>query len=246
MADAWYNALIPVLPPPTIFADIKIFLQGPYNSGTMSTALNSKGYLQLYAASQPYNSDPWNYNGNESVSSNFFISNPSIVDWVLVELRNKDNPCSVVTTRAGFVLNDGRIVDIDGSSNLSFNSTSQDSFYITITHRNHLAVMSANPVMMVDNTLTYDFTLNSNKFYGGDFAAKELESGPPGIWGMFCSDGNSDGFINSIDLNLAWRPHNGLDNYSNGDYNLDGFINAVDKNLFWRLNNGLDSKIPIN
>ena len=246
MADVWYNALIPVLPVPPIFADIKIFLQGPYNSGTMSTALNSKGYLQLFAASQPYNSAPWNYNGNESVSSNFFLSNPSIVDWVLVELRNKDNPCSIVTARAGFIKNDGTIVDIDGSGSLSFNYISMDNYYITVKHRNHLAVMSANPLALVNNTLSYDFTVDSNKFYGGSFAAKELESGPPGIWGMFCSDGDSDGFINAIDLNLIWRPQNGLDNYSNGDYNLDGFINAVDKNLFWRLNNGLDSKVPIN
>ncbi len=246
MADVWYNTLINVLPVPPIFADMKIFLQGPYNSGIMSTELNSKGYLQLYAYSQPYNSSPWNYNGNESVSSNFYISNPSIVDWVLVELRNKDNPCSIVTARAGFIKNDGTIVDIDGSGSLSFNNISMDNYYITIKHRNHLAVMSASPVMLVNNTLTYDFTVDSNKFYGGSFAAKELESGSPGIWGMFGSDGDSDGFINAIDLNLVWRPQNGLDNYSKGDYNLDGFINAVDKNLFWRLNNGLDSKVPIN
>jgi hypothetical protein len=246
MAEVWYHALTNFLPNPKIFTDIKIFLQGPYNSGTMNTTLNSNGYLQLFATVQPYNTIPWNYNGNESVNSNFFISNPSIVDWILVELRNKDNPCSVITRRAGFLKNDGTIVDIDGSSRLTFNNISMDDYYIAVKHRNHLAVMSANPVVLINNSLLYDFTIDSTKFYGGSLGAKELESGSQSIWGMFCSDGNSDGFINDIDLNQIWKPQNGLDKYSNGDYNLDGYINAIDKNLFWRLNNGLDTKLPLN
>ena len=57
----------------------KVFLQGPFdeNTGSMSTTLNQSGFLPN---SQPYNTTPWNYNGNESFSSG---PNSTMVDWVL-------------------------------------------------------------------------------------------------------------------------------------------------------------------
>jgi hypothetical protein len=48
-----------------LLADLKVFLEGPYSGGSMSTTLNAGGYLPL---SQPFNTSPWNYNGPESVT----------------------------------------------------------------------------------------------------------------------------------------------------------------------------------
>ena len=219
----------------SMLVSIKIFLQGPYaGNGTMNTTLNSKG---LIPASHPYNTSPWNYSGSENV-----VTIPSgVVDWVLVELKINDT--TITKTRAAFLKSDGTIVDLNGTGPLSLNDILPGNYYVVIRHRNHLSVMSAVPVSLINNALTYDFTTDSSKFYGGSFGAKELEAGTPSIWGMAASDGNSDGFINAVDLNLTWRPENGFDEYLKGDYNLDGYVNAVDKNLFWRSNNGTDSKV---
>ena len=217
-----------------MLASMKIFLQGPYaGSSNMNTTLNSKGLIPM---SQPYNSSPWNYTGTENVDS----IPAQVVDWILVELRKTDT--TIIKTRAAFLKSDGTITDLDGTSFVEFTDILPDSYYITIKHRNHLSVMSAASIMLTDNILVYDFTTDSSQFYGGSFAARELETGSTGVWGMIASDGNSDGFINVLDLNLAWRPENGLEEYLKGDYNLDGYVNAIDKNLFWRFNNGKDSQ----
>ena len=73
-------------------ANIRIFFEGAYSGGIMSTYLNVGGLIPL---SQPYNTSPWNYSGTESVSS--IPSN--VVDWVLVELRSDET--TVVASRAG-------------------------------------------------------------------------------------------------------------------------------------------------
>jgi len=95
----------------------KTFLQGPFNLNSMSTTLNSSGYLPL---SQPYNLSPWNYNGSESVVSGYFKTHPNIVDWVLIELRTGTGASTIIERRAGFLTNTGTIVNIDGSSSLYF------------------------------------------------------------------------------------------------------------------------------
>ncbi|HSP88887.1 MAG TPA: hypothetical protein VLN45_12195, partial [Ignavibacteriaceae bacterium] len=64
----------------SINLNIKILLEGSFNDGSMTTTLLNNGHLPL---TQPYNQNPWNYNGTESVSS--IPSN--VVDWILVELR---------------------------------------------------------------------------------------------------------------------------------------------------------------
>ena len=45
--------------------NLKVFLEGPFNVSDMNVDLNNGGLLPL---SQPYNTSPWNYTGNESVA----------------------------------------------------------------------------------------------------------------------------------------------------------------------------------
>jgi hypothetical protein len=84
----------------------------------------------------------WSYNGAESVTS---IPNNDIVDWVLVSLRNEIEKSSTVERRAAFLINDGTIVDIDGTSALSF-PVAPGNYYIVLEHRNHLSIMSSEKV----------------------------------------------------------------------------------------------------
>ena len=126
--------------------DLKVFLQGPYSgNGQMTTNLNS-----LLPNEQPYNSLPYNHTGVEKVTNNFFINNPDMVDWVLVELRTGITSSSTIAKRAALLNKYGNVVGLDGVSPLRF-GLPPGNYYIVIRHRNHLDVMSSNPVTMPNN-----------------------------------------------------------------------------------------------
>jgi hypothetical protein len=123
---------------------VKVFLEGPYSGGTMTTILASS---HLLPTAQPYTSAPFNYPGNEVAADEaFFISN-NVVDWMLVELRLTPEGAAV-DRRAALLRNDGMIIDIDGSLGVVFNNVNAGSYYIVIKHRNHLAIMSATAVSL--------------------------------------------------------------------------------------------------
>ena len=69
------------------------------------------------------------------------LSPENVVDWVKVELRDKNDSTSVIASKSEFVLSNGNVVDLNGTSPVSF-QLSADDYFITVTHRNHLAVMS--------------------------------------------------------------------------------------------------------
>ena len=76
---------------------LKTFLEGCYfDDGVMAQNLDDQKVIPL---SQPYNNSPWNYSGNESVTS----IPPNIVDWVLVELRSNKLTSSRVAIKAAFI-----------------------------------------------------------------------------------------------------------------------------------------------
>jgi len=132
-------------------------------------------------------------------------------------------------------------VDIDGTSPVSFFIKAGD-YYIVIRHRNHLSIMSANPISLSESSDLYDFTIAQSMAYGTN-PMKELEAG---VFGMLAGDGNSDGGVDALDKNLVWRPQNGTTwEYTKyGDFNLDGGIDALDLNLKWRPNNGTGTQVP--
>jgi hypothetical protein len=209
---------------------VKVYLQGPYTTNAMSASLS--GIMPL---TQPYNSSPLNYTGSEGVTSI-----PSgVVDWVMLELRN--DLSTIVARRAAFLKNDGSVVDLDGNSPVGFNSVTSGSYYIVLRHRNHLALMSSNPVSLNSSSVQYDFTTSQTKAYGSN-PMKDLGSG---VFGMYAGDGDGNGYINAVDRNSFWRLQNGTNGYLSADFDLNGSVNAVDRNGFWRVNNGMATQVPI-
>jgi hypothetical protein len=229
------------LPPPNFQLSLKAFLEGPYTGKNMSNDLNISGYLPL---SQPYNIEPWNYNGTENVNS---IPNPNIVDWVLVELRETSGSASTATTnkritrKAAFLLNNGSIVDLDGTSNLQFNLQISQNLYVVIWHRNHIAIMNANALILAGGMYSHDFTIGSTQTYGGMFAIKQLN---PGVWGMFSGDGNADKSIGTLDKTRSWKVQAGQSGYKSGDFNMNGQVNNRDKCVYWQPNIGKSCQAP--
>jgi hypothetical protein len=227
--------------------DAKVYLAGPWNSlnGTMNTLINTVDQSWLPTA-QPYGASPFSYTGAESVSSNFFNSNRSIVDWVLVELRSGAPPTMIsVARRAAFLKSDGSIVDIDGVSPVSFADVLPGYYSIVVFHRNHLAIMSASAVAMSSvSVTTYDFTTAANQAYSTSPSIVPQKLLATGKYGLYSGDGNADGGINSGDQNSVWRAQFGNPGYLNGDFNLDGSVNAGDINSYWRPNNGIGTQVP--
>jgi hypothetical protein len=153
------------------------------------------------------------------------------VDWVLIEMRTGTTAGSRVMRRAIFVRNDGMLVDTNGSSPILFSHLAPGNYYVVITHRNHLPVMSAVPLAINEAASLYDFTTGANKYFGGE--AKALGGGK---FGMYAGDYSGDGFIDSDDFA---GPDNEvfMSGYRRSDTNMDGFVDsddfvAPDNNVF--------------
>jgi len=218
--------------------DLKVYLEGPYNGTNMTPQLT--GVLPL---TQPYNGSPWNYNGTESVS----VIPADAIDWILVELRDASTAAQAMSgtrigEQAGFLRNDGKIIDQAGNEWMTFdNTTINNSLYVVIHQRNHLSIMSS--VGLTDNSgvYSYDFTTGSGQAYGGSNGQKELS---PGVWGMFGGDGDHDGNIGSGDKSASWETEAGTKGYLPSDYNLDVESNNLDKDDIWVPNHGKGTQVP--
>ncbi len=217
-------------------ANVKIFLQGPYQNNSMTTELSGN---ELIPSTQPYNVAPWLYNGSESLSLPAGQAGSS-TDWVLVELRSAQNPAQVISRRACLLRNDGRIIEPNGNLGVTFNNLLYGSYYIAVFHRNHLAVMTAVPVLFSPDNSLYDFTNALTKAYGQS-AMTEMTTG---IFGMYAGDGNGDGIVDDKDRNEVWSNQNGNLGYYNGDFNLDSGVTVKDINDYWNLNSGKRTQVP--
>lgn len=82
----------------------------------------------------------------------------AIVDWMFVELRDKNDYTNVIATRSGLIQRDGDIVDLDGVSKLTFPDVAFDSYFVVVRHRNHLGVMTKFPLMPSEMETLVDFT----------------------------------------------------------------------------------------
>ena len=215
-------------------------LEGPYDGTEMSTMLNAGGDIPL---NQPFNTGPWNYEGEESVVS---IPNGDVVDWVLVELRDAKNADAAngsakIAQKAAFLLKDGSIVGLDGNDVLQFNSFVNHQLFVVVMHRNHLGVMSAYPVAGSGNIYSYDFSTGSDKAYGDGSAQNEIASG---VWGMIAGDSDGNGIVEDPDKLVSWITEAGMPGYMKSDYEVNRQVSNEDKNDFWIPNYLRSSQIP--
>jgi hypothetical protein len=236
--DNWFVDDVSLAPVSSF--DLKVFLQGPFNGTSMNTALNPAFIPHI----QPYQSAPWNYCGTETVG---LIPNSNVVDWILVELRETSGGASSATSgtvigrRAGFLLSNGTITDLDGTSPLRFSNSINQNLYAVIWHRNHIGIMTAIPVIQTGGIYTYDFSSSADKVYSGIAGCKLLA---PGIWGMMGGNGNMDWNTDNKDKNDTWDPNYGFPGYNNADFNMDGLVDTTDKNNIWKPVAGKGTMVP--
>lgn len=221
--------------------NFKTYLQGPYLGTGMIQFLNLFGFLPN---NQPYGAEPWNFNGEENVTA---IPNTDIIDWVYIDLRKSDTgpsgaiPDSSVGRRAAFILKNGNIVDMNGSNNVSMLARDTSNLYAVIFHRNHLPIISSNPLIGINGIYTYDFTTGADKVYGGATACTECGTG---VWGMIGGNAKPDNQINNLDKNEGWLPELGGNGYFIGDFNMNGIVDDTDEENIWEPNSGKGNRIP--
>ncbi len=239
-----------------------VFLEGTFNfdAGEMNAQLNSLGYLpgqkpvtffgKYTDAGQPYNREPWFYGGSEGLS--FGVKNKTennkdypidAVDWVLVSLREVKDVEYATCTRAGILLQDGNIIFPDDDCCV-INPTKE--YYVVIEHRNHLIVMSKDPIPVVDGVIEYDFRDKQSFRSLFGYGQKEVI---PGVFAMYAANGDQylDG-ESPVDINVSdlaeWLKENGYhSSYYFMDFDLNGDANVQDKGLYLQ-NIGIFTDVP--
>lgn len=221
------------------YLNITAFLEGPFNGSAMNTNLTE---LPDFPNLQPFQGSPWNYAGGENTT----VVPPEAVDWVLIELRDAlSDATATASTRiarqAGFILSNGKVTGTDGVTDMQFLVNVQQSLFVVVYQRNHLAVMSAYPLVKTGDIYSYNFSTGSEQGYGGIEAQKPLTSE---TWGLFSGDGDKDGEIGSADYTPEWINNAGNRGYLSSDYNLDAQSDNRDKNDHWLPNVGNGSQVP--
>ncbi len=164
----------PCLPVTTVGVAVKLkaILGGAYKpaSGMMHDSLRVKNLIPLM---EPYSAAPYNTlfsnvgSGGESTTMAVLsVTGPNaIVDWVFVQLRSKMDSSIVVKTQAALIQRDGDIVSAeDGVSPLKFNIL-PDMYYVSVRHRNHLGVMTANKMSLAKTPVMINFTNSSTPLF---------------------------------------------------------------------------------
>lgn len=170
-------------PAPEVALQLKAFLEGPYDESTalMADDLRAAGLLPT---TEPFTALGFQQvnGGGETVQAGVFdVTGPdAIVDWVLVELRDKDNSSQILSTTAALLQRDGDIVSMDGISPVSLVAAHDDHF-VALRHRNHLGAMTLNAIALSDVPITLDFSNASVPTYGTE-ARKYLDTEVFVLW----------------------------------------------------------------
>ncbi len=208
-----------------LFIKANAILEGAYdsNSNTMHTLLFDNNLLPFM---QPYNTAPWYYEGIETLSASY----SNIVDWVLLEARSANDSYTIIAQKAALLLSDGSIVSADMISDGVYfdNLTANQSYYLSVKHRNHIGLLSATPIN-VPNIATFYFS-DANNLLGSNTQGTLLNTTTTAL---ISSDYNSNGIITVFDFNGYITETAQLNSYNWGDYNLDGNVTVIDFNYFY-------------
>ncbi len=256
--------VLPVSNPVTV----RVFLEGPYmaGSGEMHTLLNDNHLLPgqdhtLAAdpgvavlgsdtpAGHPYGIAPWSHTaidgsqfGDPSLDPTKTVYDANVVDWILISIReNGQTAADQMWQAPAWLMADGSVLFPELLSQPILDAN--NDYYLMIEHRNHLPILSSQPVPIVNGKLEYDFTsMDTYKLLFGS-GQKEMA---PGVYAMITGNGNQLGqnrtFMNSFDY-LSWISEQGTIGYGQGDYNLNGRVESIDY-ILWESNQNVSSDVP--
>ncbi len=214
---------------------LKVFLQGAATNPTSGETALMRDNLRtslLIPFISPYQDA---LAVNDTIALENTTGPDAIVDWVFVELRDPNDNSIIMESRSALLQRDGDIVDTDGVSPLNFIGF-QGDFFITINHRNHLGIITADPVTLSNTPISLDFVSTTNLVEGGTNAMASVGDN----FTIISGDINEDGQILNDDTNDILGSI-GVPGYNNIDLDMDGQTLNRDLNIV-RTNIGLGQR----
>ncbi|HEY0977987.1 MAG TPA: zinc-dependent metalloprotease family protein [Flavobacteriales bacterium] len=210
----------------------KVFLDGPYEvaTGRMADGLRTLGPVPT---TEPYTALGFSQaagGGGETVAPAVLAvtGDNAVVDWIRLELRSATTPTTVLATRQALLQRDGDIVDVDGTSAVSF-GVGGGNYHVAVRHRNHLGCMTSAAMSLSGTITTLDFTASAMATFGTD--ARKTQGAVRLLWaGNALRDGilRYTGSANDRDPILlrigGVVPTNEVVGYYVEDSNLDGRV----------------------
>lgn len=234
----------------SIFLRVNAILSGAYKTNALNDNISENDIsdnlvmtskLETFIPfTEPYTGLGFNHfgsGGGEQFDDNLVtqLASKKIVDWLLLEIRDKTNPSIILETQSVLLLNNGQVIDTNGNIDISI-ALEENAYYVTLRHRNHLAVMTETPVLVNKSSTPVDFTNNSTKTWGSN-AQREVASNVMALW---AGNANSDDKIifsgndndpTQLFFRILSNSSNGLvspsyvmEGYFKEDLNLDGKI----------------------
>jgi len=188
--------------------DTRAWLQGAYDGVRSEMRTDVNASLPLVS---PYAEDSLRVSSVQT----------DVVDWVLGVLTDTNG--RPVAAQSAWLKANGAVVS-PGHTQMLWKVAQGDRRHVILKHRNHLAAMSATPILFSASTNAYDFTAAPDKVAGGTNACVELA---PGVWGMIAGDCDGDGKVTAVDRAVVSNQM-GKTGYLVGDLNLDGEVTGED------------------
>jgi len=238
----------------TIDLELKVVLEGAYDpvDQRMKSSLFETGYLPgqtpqtLFGVStgsgQPYGVSPWAYFGTEGQrEDNIEAFYPeTTIDWILVSLRRDLEKSSEIFRTAALLLDDGEVLIVNPTPI----EVDDSECYVVVEHRNHLIIMTPQPVPVVNGRLTYDFTRSDSYVSLIGHGQKQMSDGS---FAMFIGNIEHDGLgindININDIRFFINSNGQHSSYYQGDVDFNGDVNVVDQQRILT-NLGVFTEVP--
>ena len=146
------------------------------------------------------------------------LSQPLLTDTIDLRLARNVSPFDILFSATS-------VLQTDGNVKFDFPiSTSGNSYYLVMKHRNAVETWSAATVT-INYNLKYDFTTAASKAYGNNMTETFDHMG----WAFYSGDINQDRAIDGSDfLELVPSIQNGDGGYLVGDLNGDGAVDGSD------------------
>lgn len=227
-----------------LIVSAKIFLQGNYDplTGLMTDKLRT---LNLIPTAEPYTGmttfTHTGSGGNETapasvIQSTASAGNNAVVDWVFVQLHDA-NTGNVISTKSALLQRDGDIVDTNGIAPLNMYGNAPGNYYLSVRHRNHLGVRSANTIALSKIAgNVYDFSSSLSQCFAGSVSNPPAAFLNTGVYGLYTGNINNDFSVSMTGATAASNDLQTLLNtlgistniqnnvYQKADVNLDGII----------------------
>jgi hypothetical protein len=153
----------------------------------------------------------------QAMDENGQYFNGNIADNIIVELHDASNYSSII-------FSDTIHLDKYGQATLFYPFNLNNSYFITVRHRNSISITSSSPIPLQGNFVEYNFCNNPASVYGNNL--KMLSSG---LYGLYSGDCNADGHIDQNDLLSIQNSVTGFSKgYLISDLNGDGITDASD------------------